>query len=289
MDATVKSIDFTATGARMPRANMNAVLNFDIPIPPLPEQQRIVAILDKAFEGITTAKANAEKNLRNAREVFECHLERLFFQSKNAECKTRIADLCDIKHGYAFDGAHFSVDYDEQAPILLTPGNFSENGRLEFTEKNTKRYSSTDIPSGFILNEGDLVVVMTDLSSKMKILGKPAIVDSQNLLHNQRIGRVVRLQTLVATRYLYYFMRTASYVQGIKRTATGTMVRHTAPTRILDAAIPLPSLEKQAEIIGALYEAEVLVQFLEANYRRRSAALDELKQSLLRQAFSGAL
>ncbi|MCX7199264.1 MAG: restriction endonuclease subunit S [Proteobacteria bacterium] len=262
---------------------------YPVPLPSRSEQRRIVAILDEAFEGIATAKANAEKNLQNARELFESRLGHLFSDLKEDGPKTRIADLCDIKHGYAFDGAHFSGNDDGQAPILLTPGNFAENGRLQFSERNTKRYTNTDIPRGFVLDDGDLVVVMTDLSSTMKILGKPAIVDRPQLLHNQRIGRVVSLQAGVATRYVYYFMRTAGYVRGIKRTATGTMVKHTAPTRILDAVLPLPPIERQAEIIDALDEAEEQVQMLETNYQRRSAALDELKKSLLHQAFNGAL
>jgi len=80
MDATVEKLDATSTGARMPRANMNAVLSFKIPVPPLPEQQRIVSILDKAFESIATAKANAEQNLQNARALFESHLQFVFTQ-----------------------------------------------------------------------------------------------------------------------------------------------------------------------------------------------------------------
>lgn len=274
-------------GAVFASINKAEIEALSIVVPPLHEQRRIVAILDEAFEGIATAKANAEKNLQNARALFESRLERLFSTSDGP--KTRVADLCDIKHGYAFDGAHFSGSGDWQAPILLTPGNFAEDGQLQFNERNTKRYTNPDIPQGFVLDEGDLVVVMTDLSSKMKILGKPAIVDRPQLLHNQRIGRVVGLQARVATRYLYFFMRTAAYVHGIKRTATGTMVKHTAPSRILDAALPLPSTERQTEIIEALDDAEDQVQRLEANYLRRVAALEELKKSLLNQAFTGAL
>ncbi len=79
-DATVEQIDATSTGARMPRANMNAVLDFEFLVPPLPEQQRIVGILDEAFDGIATAKANAEQNLRNARTIFQSHLQSVFTQ-----------------------------------------------------------------------------------------------------------------------------------------------------------------------------------------------------------------
>ncbi len=80
MGATVEQIDATSTGARMPRANMNAVLDFAFPLPPLPEQHRIVGILDEAFDSIATAKANAEKNLLNARALFESHLNAVFSQ-----------------------------------------------------------------------------------------------------------------------------------------------------------------------------------------------------------------
>jgi len=64
----------------MPRANMSAVLDFEFLIPPLPEQQRIVGILDDAIDGIATVKANAEKNLKNARALFESHLQSVFTQ-----------------------------------------------------------------------------------------------------------------------------------------------------------------------------------------------------------------
>ncbi|MEI6072048.1 MAG: restriction endonuclease subunit S, partial [Verrucomicrobiae bacterium] len=79
-DETCERINATSTGARMPRAQMNEVMEFDFPLPPLSEQQRIVGLLDEAFEGLATAKANAEKNLQNARALFESHLQSVFTQ-----------------------------------------------------------------------------------------------------------------------------------------------------------------------------------------------------------------
>ena len=66
-----------------------------IPVPPLPEQQRIVGILDEAFEGIATAKANAEKNLQNARALFESHLQSVFTQRGEGWVEKRLRDVCD--------------------------------------------------------------------------------------------------------------------------------------------------------------------------------------------------
>ena len=76
----------------------------------LPEQQRIVSVLDEACEGIATAKANAEKNLHNARALFESHLQAIFTQRGKGWVEKSLLELCDIKHGYAFEGEFFSND-----------------------------------------------------------------------------------------------------------------------------------------------------------------------------------
>ncbi len=116
-----------------------------------------------------------------------------------------LSELCDIRHGLAFDGADFSSDVPEGNPLVITPGNFTEDGKLLFNEKNTKRFSG-EPPAAFQFDVGDLVVVMTDLSSKMKILGKPAFVEADDVLHNQRIGRVIFLNDHIEKRLLYYFI-----------------------------------------------------------------------------------
>jgi type I restriction enzyme S subunit len=93
MDATVKRIDSTSTGARMPRANMDAILEFPLALPPLPEQRRIVAILDEAFSGLAAATANAEKNLKNARELFDSYLNAAFVADDDWEETTLATSL----------------------------------------------------------------------------------------------------------------------------------------------------------------------------------------------------
>lgn len=152
----------------------------------LPEQQHIVAILDETFAGLATATANAEKNLKNARELFESHLNSVFMEKGEGWSNRQLSEIIDVAHGLAFDGKYF-VENENAHPILLTPGNFTELGSLSFNERNTKRFTG-DVPPSFVLNEGDLVVVMTDLSSKMKILGKPAFVDRSGILHNSGSG-----------------------------------------------------------------------------------------------------
>ena len=277
------------TGATVQGVKLPFVKSLQIPVPPLAEQQRIVGLLDEAFEGLATAKANAEKNLQNARALFESHLQSVFTQRGPAWVETTIGELCDIKHGYAFDGADFSNDVPDGNPLVVTPGNFTEDGKLLFNERNTKRFSG-NTPAGFQFDIGDLVVVMTDLSSKMKILGKPAFVETDDVLHNQRIGRLVFSTDRVEKRLLYYFMMTEGFLKNIKMSSTGTMVKHTAPKRIMSNVIPYPANRKeQRAIVTKLDDLREQTQHLARLYDRKLASLSALKKSLLHQAFTGAL
>lgn len=265
-------------------------LQLHIPIAPIAEQKRIVAILDEAFEGIDRAIANTEKNLANSRELFESYLNAIFTQKGDGWEEKKLKDLINISHGYAFKGSDFEASDDEEKLIVLTPGNYSENGELYFTSKNTKRLTGGSPPDGYLFNIGDLTVVMTDLSSKMKILGKPAFIDRPNILHNQRIGRIIFRDESISPRYLFYFLRTEIFANKIKETATGTMVRHTAPQRILSNKISIPKyFDRQLQITSKLDQVASETQRLETIYRQKLAALNELKQSILQKAFTGAL
>lgn len=163
----------------------------------------------------------------------------------------RLSDLIAITHGFAFKGVDFACSNDTTLPIVLTPGNFSEDACHIFSSKNTKRFTG-DIPEKFLFSKGELTVVMTDLSSKMKILGKPAFVEKENILHNQRIGRVIFNSDKLLDRYLYYFLQSEKVGTNIRQSATGTMVRHTAPNRILSLDIHLPPLDEQKRIVAVL-------------------------------------
>lgn len=127
MDTTVKAIDATSTGARMPRANMAKVMDFEVPVPSLPEQRRIVAILDEVFDAIATARANTEKVLRNMREMRRNEVKALFDDGARSWPTRRLPDLSqnldsrripitksDRRPGeYPYYGASGIVDYVE--------------------------------------------------------------------------------------------------------------------------------------------------------------------------------
>ncbi len=159
--------------------------------------------------------------------------------------------MLEVKHGYAFPGDGFGQRTD--APQVLTPGNFALGGG--FQAAKPKSFDG-EYPGEFLLQGGEVVVTMTDLSKAGDTLGFAAVLPDGEFLHNQRIG-LVRLSRpeLLDERYFAYLTRTDGYRAHIIGTASGSTVRHTSPSRIGDYWVELPSLAVQratAEVLGAL-------------------------------------
>lgn len=183
LNSIVDLLNSLGTGATFKELSGGKLKEVTVPFPVLAEQQRIVGVLEKAFDGIATAKASAEKNLQNARDLFECYREAIFITPNPGWIKKPLSDLCDIKHGFAFKGAFFTDDGDY---VVLTPGNFYETGGYRDRGQKQKYYRG-EIPPGFILDKGDLLIAMTEQAAGL--LGSPIIVpESDKFLHNQRLG-----------------------------------------------------------------------------------------------------
>lgn len=275
-----------SSGSAQGGFNASKLAALMIPVPPLPEQQRIVAILDEAFETIAAARANAEQNRQNARALFESYLQSVFSQRGNGWINKPLSELCDIKHGFAFKSEYFTNEGDY---TLLTPGNFFETGGYRDRGDKQKFYSG-DIPQGFLLEAGDLLVAMTEQAAGL--LGSPIIVPSQGkFLHNQRLGLVSGKPGIPwLNEFFFHVFNTQAVRQAIHESASGAKVRHTSPTKIGAVTVAFPaSIEEQKAIVATLDILTIETQRLESLYQLKIAALDELKQSLLQQAFSGQL
>lgn len=187
-----------------------------------------------------------------------------------------------IHHGYAFSGKFFSeVD---NGPILLTPGNFSVKGGLYFTSKNTKYYTGY-IPNEYVLKNGDVLVVMTDLTKEMAILGNTVRLNHPYpVLHNQRIGRVEPLSNDdLDLDFLVHLMNSYYCKSIIKLTATGTTVKHTSPNKIRSALVPLPSLGEQKRITSNISKFETHYKLLQKQLKK----LRKLKTGLMQDLLTG--
>jgi type I restriction enzyme S subunit len=281
-----KSIKAGSSGSAQGGFNATKLGALSIPIPPLSEQQRIVRILDEAFEDIATAKANAEKNLQNARALFESYLEAVFSQRGEGWEERPLSELCDIKHGFAFKSEFFTPEGDF---VVLTPGNFYESGGYR-DRGDKQKYYSGKIPPSFILAKGDLLVAMTEQAAGL--LGSPILVpESNKFLHNQRLGLVIKKPGVSWTNeFFFHIFNTRTVRREIHDSASGVKVRHTSPTKIGDVVVLFPTLvSKQNSIVSKLADFREETQRLESLYQRKLAALEALKKSLLHQAFNGEL
>ncbi len=272
-------------GAVFPSINRAAIEAVPLVVPPLPEQRRIVALLDEAFEGIAKARANAEKNIENARAVFESYREDAL-APKGGWLSSPLGDLCTIKHGFAFKGEFFT---DAGDFVLLTPGSFFERGGYRERGEKTKYYVG-EIPPEYVLKAGDMLTAMTEQAAGL--LGSPLIVpESNRFLHNQRLGLFEPLPGKPwVTKFFFHVMNLARVRKEIHDGGTGAKVRHTSPGRIRAVAISYPcDAEEQARVASRIDEVHAESERLEDVSSRKLAALDEFKKSLLHHAFAGEL
>jgi len=191
------------------------------------------------------------------------------------EC--RLGDLLQIKHGFAFLGEYFS---NAGTHVVLTPGNFLEEGGFREKTEKAKWYAGP-IPSDYVLKEGDLIVAMTEQAEGL--LGSSAIIPRNDFyLHNQRLGLVqIRDRTLADQRFIYYLFNSKPVRQQIRGSASGAKIRHTAPTRIAEVKVRVPSLSGQRRIAGILSAYDELIE----NNQRRIRILEEMARALYREWF----
>lgn len=275
-----------ARGTTRLTLNTSSVAETVVPVPPLAEQQRIVGVLDKAFDSIATAQAHAERNVQNARALFESYLESVFAKRGKRWVEKPLSELCEIKHGFAFQGEYFS---NEGNYVLLTPGNFFEKGGYRDRRQKQKYYTG-EIPRDYVLHRGDLLLAMTEQAAGL--LGSPILVpENDKFLHNQRLGLVVRKPAAPWTNeFFFHVFNTKQFRKSIHASASGVKVRHTSPTKIGQVVVAFPtSVWEQHKIVSTLAQLAVETQRLASLYEQKLAALAELRKSILHQAFDGAL
>ncbi|MCS0541173.1 restriction endonuclease subunit S [Aeromonas veronii] len=276
------------TGATFPNVSGTMLANFELLMPPLPEQQRIVAILDEAFEAIAAARANAEHNRQNARALFESYLQSVFSQHGEGWKKVPLGGLCDFLNGYAFKSDDATSNSNTQ---LVRMGNLYGN-KLDL-DRNPVFYPDNyaEDYKRFILAPGDLVMSLTGTTGKEDYGFAVQIPEAARvLLLNQRIAKFDSIkEDLVCREYLLHYLRSRVFLDLLYPTAKGTRQANLSTVTMKTLPVWLCSIPEQKTIIASLNAVQIDTQRLESLYQRKIAALDELKQSLLQQAFSGQL
>lgn len=283
-EPTVAEINRTCTGARMPRANMNVVLDFEIPLPPLAEQKRIVAILDEAFEAIERAE--------EATQAAVAPLTHLVERERNAHLRgcvgtadARLGDHIDLIAGPAFKSAGYT---DDASGIRLLRGDNIVPGATRWDGLKRWPADDTDAYDRYWLQTDDVVIAMDRpwISTGFKC----AMLTGNDVpsLLVQRVARL-RCRDSLWPRFLYHLISSTSFIEQMVGGQTGTGVPHISGKQIEAFLFTCPAIEQQRDIAERLDGIIDSVQDAVDLRHRKLAMLQSLRSSLLRAAFSGEL
>jgi len=260
-----------------------------VSFPQLPEQQRIVALLDEAFAGLATAKANAERNLQNARALFESHLQSVFSQRGEGWVETSVKGIArpgkgSIRTGPFGSQLLHSEFVDEGIAVLgidNAVANYFRWGKGRFITK--EKYQQLE---RYTVHPGDVLITI------MGTCGRCAVVpdDVPTAINTKHLCCITLDRDQCLPGYLHlYFLHAPQSQEYLAKFAKGAIMAGLNMGLIQDLPVYLPPLHIQAELIGIADEFREETQHLTRLYERKLAALEELKKSLLNQAFNGEL
>jgi type I restriction enzyme S subunit len=284
-DLVFDQFDRLAAGSTVRNLNIGLAKSVEIPYPPLAEQQRIVGLLDEAFEGLATAKANAEKNLQNARALFESHLQSVFTQRGPGWKATTLGADIDLLAGFAFKSAQYTNDDDD---IRLLRGDNIIQGCLRWDDVKRWPANDTEEYERYQLEEGDVVLAMDRPWVKAGLKHATISADDLPCLLVQRTARL-RGGANLDNRFLKLLIGSSAFTGHILGVQTGIGVPHISGQQIKDFEFARPPLAEQRRIADNLESLHEETQRLARLYERKLAALAALKKSLLHQAFTGEL
>lgn len=254
----------------IPSMSVEHLKEIEIPLPPLAEQQRIVTILDDAFAAIDQAKENAEKNLQNARDLFDSSLQSVFANPSDGWNVRKLSDVCTLINGRAYSKPELlnSGKY----PVLRV-GNF-------FTNKNWY-YSDLELDEDKYCDNGDLLYAWSASFG-------PRIWEGEKVIYHYHIWKVIPDETLITKEFLYLLLEWDT--EKIKKAqGTGTTMMHVSKGSMEARRLPIPPIYDQKNIVKKLNLISAEVKKLENIYRQKINDLEELKKSILQKAFSGEL
>ncbi len=287
LNYSLMSVDFKkyVQGAAIPHIYFKDYKNEPFLWMPLPEQQRIVAKLDEAFAVIAKAKANAEQNLKNAKELFESYKNELFDNKGKGYIEIALKEICDkITQG---PNPKYDKNENEKFRVLKTKNLYDKNIFYEEADKVSESVFNTCLSSE--LKDGDVLLAIVGQGS----INKCNVFENKTpyrFIYTRALG-LIRTNNLKLNPYfLKAFLQSKRGKDLIDYGIGGTSGQQVVTTTHIKALkIPLPSLKEQQIIIQKLDALSIEVKKLEVIYQKKINDLEELKKSVLQKAFSGEL
>ena len=278
------AVNAGTTGSAQGGFNASKLGDLSLPIPPLEEQKRIVAILDEAFEGVEKAQANAEQNLANARELFESYMNAIFAQQGEGWEERRLEDIAYLAGRIGWKGLT-AKEYTKEGPLFISVHSLNYGDYVDFRDANHITQERYDESPEIMLQPDDVLICKDGAGiGKMGIIKElpgPTTINSSLLL--------IRGLNGMYPKYLYRALCSRIFQKLVKERIDGATTPHLYQREIKQILVPVPPLEEQKQISDRLDGIGAETARLEAIYEQKLKDLVELKQSLLQKAFSGEL
>jgi len=265
------------------RVTKEWVENYNIPIPPIPEQERIVSILDKAFSAIDQAKQNAEKNLKNVKELIDSYLQGVF-ESGNWETRTLKELTTKIGSGATPRGGQET--YKSEGTSFVRSMNVHD---WEFKERNLafideKQAKELD---GVTLHEDDVLLNITGASVTRCCVFPRKYLPARV---NQHVSIIRPKNELLDSKFLNLLLTSKPYKDKLLFTGEQGATRQAiTKAQIESFRVSIPLLKEQKTIVRQFELLRAKAQKLEANYQQKIIELEEIKRLILQKSFNGKL
>jgi type I restriction enzyme S subunit len=274
------------TGMTVPKLNQEKMRSIPMPLPPLPEQQSIVSILDKCFAAIDKAKSNAERNLQNAKELFESYLNGVFEKGGEGWAVYKLIEITNkIGSGATPKGGNES--YKTEGISLVRSMNVHD---FEFREKNLAFIDENQAKelNNVTLQENDVLLNITGASvARCCLIPKdylPARV-------NQHVSIIRAKKEIIDPKFLNLLLTSKFYKDQLLFTGEQGATRQAitkGQLEVFEVSFP-DDLKVQKKIISKINDLALRTKKLETTYLQRIRDLEELKKSILQKAFNGEL
>ena len=279
-------------GAAQGGFNASKLGALPIPLPPLEEQQRIVAVLAEAFEGLARARAHAEANLQNARELFERALLSLLVGEPDVatEGSSDKWPEVELKEIVSFHNGDRGKNYPNKSEYVadgvpwLNTGQIMPDGSLSPSKMNFISEEKFESLGGGKIQPGDLVFCLRGAT-----IGKTAFVAPYEIGAVASSLMIIRPGEQISDRYLYYFLTSDLGKGEISKFIGGAAQPNLAGKSVGKFKIRLPPNGEQARIVAELDQIKQNSQTLQEHFKTKIDDIDDLRQSILQKAFAGEL
>jgi len=272
-DKYLKDVQSGVSGATRQRISRKNLGLIEIPLPPLPEQQRIVAILDEAFATIAKAKANAQQNLQNAKELFESYLQGVFENKGEGWEEKTLGEIgkpsmCKriLKHQTSTTG---EIPFYKIGTFGKTPDAFISK---EIYDEFRTKYSFP--------KKGDILISASGtIGRRVRYDGEPAFFQDSNIVW------INNDEKQILNDYLYVFYEFCDW-----QPSKGATISRLYNSNLTSIKIVFPkSIGEQKTILKKIDAVSTEAKKLESIYQQKINDLEELKKSVLQKAFAGEL